>query len=204
MKRLNFGSRRKLLIPLLLVLAIIPVGMAEVVYFFQGTINVNTTAQPIQFVYGNDAPGGSAGTYATVTLTGANTNNKYAYGFTATVKITNSTYDLFYQIVGLDVLATSANIYVTNVSYIGTIVNNAWIIIQNAAGNQLAVIQIISNGKPTSPSTPVTLTTGTYQVSLLIQPNSGAGLTSVSTASITVYFGDNVISATPVPLPSGI
>jgi len=202
----KFG--RKLLIPLLLLMAIVPVGLAEVVYLFQGSITVNTTSQPLQFVYGSDAPNGAAGTYAKVSLIGGNSVNKYAYGFKATVNITNSSYDLFYQIIGLDVLAPSANIYVTNVSYTGSIVNNAWIIIQentnSYAGAQ--VIPIILNGKAvTGASTPVTLSSGTYQVSLLIQPNSGSGLTSSSTASITVYFGDNVISSTTgVPLPPGV
>ena len=185
-------------------MAIVPVGLAEVVYLFQGSITVNTTSQPLQFVYGNDAPDGAAGTYAKVSLIGGNSVNKYAYGFKATVNITNSSYDLFYQIIGLDVLAPSANIYVTNVSYNGSsIVNNAWIIIQENTNSQ--VIPIIQNSKAvTGASTPVTLTQGTYQVSLLIQPNSGLGLTSSSTASITVYFGDNVISSIGVPLPPGV
>jgi len=202
----KFG--RKLLIPLLLLMAIVPVGLAEVVYLFQGNITVYTTSQPLQFVYGSDAPNGAAGTYAKVSLIGGNSVNKYAYGFKATVNITNSSYDLFYQIIGLDVLAPSAYIYVTNVSYTGSsIVNNAWIIIQenpnSYAGAQ--VIPIIQNSKAvTGASTPVTLTQGTYQVSLLIQPVSGPGLTSSSTASITVYFGDNVISSIGEPLPPGV
>jgi len=188
-------------------MAIVPVGLAEVVYLFQGSITVNTTSQPLQFVYGNDASNGEAGSYAQVTLIGGNNKNNYAYGFDATVKITNSSYDLFYQIIGLDVLAKpSANIYVTNVSYTGNIVDNAWIIIQentNYAGAQ--VIPIIQNGEAvTGTSTVVTLSSGIYQVSLLIQPVSGNGLTSSSTASIYVYFGDNVISSTGVPLPPGV
>ena len=186
-------------------MAIVPVGLAEVVYLFQGSITVNTTSQPLQFVYGSDAPNGAAGTYAKVSLIGGNSVNKYAYGFKATVNITNSSYDLFYQIIGLDVLAPSANIYVTNVSYTGSsIVENAWIIIQGNTNSQ--AIQIIQNGSalPGTWNTVVTLTQGTYQVSLLIQPVSGPGLTSSSTASITVYFGDNVIHSTGVPLPPGV
>jgi len=181
-------------------MAIVPVGLAEVVYLFQGNITVNTTSQPLQFVYGKDAQNGAAGNYAKVTLN----ENNYAYGFRATVYITNSSCDLFYQIIGLDVLAPSANIYVTNVSYTGSIVNNAWIIIQENPISYASaqVIPIIQNGKAfTGTPTVVTLNSGTYQVSLLIQPNSGSGLTSSSTASITVYFGDNVISSTGVPLP---
>ena len=188
-------------------MAIVPVGLAEVVYLFQGNITVSTTSQPLQFVYGSDAPNGAAGTYAKVSLVGGNSVNKYAYGFKATVNITNSSYDLFYQIIGLDVLAPSAYIYVTNVSYTGSIVNNAWIIIQENPISYASaqVIPIIQNGKAvTGASTPVTLTQGTYQVSLLIQPNSGLGLTSSSTASITVYFGDNVISSIGEPLPPGV
>jgi len=184
-------------------MAIVPVGLAEVVYLFQGSITVSTASQPLQFVYGKDATTGAAGNYAKVTLN----ENNYAYGFDATVNITNSSYDLFYQIIGLDVLAPSANIYVTNVSYTGSIVEYAWIIIQentnSYAGAQ--VIPIIQYGKAvTGTSNVVTLTSGTYQVSLLIQPVSGPGLTSSSTASITVYFGDNVISSTGVPLPPGV
>jgi len=202
----KFG--RKLLIPLLLLMAIVPVGLAEVVYLFQGSITVSTTPQPLQFVYGNDASSGAAsstaGTYAKVSLIGGNSVNNYAYGFSATVNITNSSYDLLYQIIGLDVLAKSAYIYVTNVSYKGSIVDNAWIIIQENTNSQ--VIQIIKNDStlPGTWNTTVTLTQGTYQVSLLIQPVSGPGLTSSSTASITVYFGDNVISSTGVPLPPGV
>jgi len=160
-------------------MAIVPVGLAEVVYLFQGNIMVYTTSQPLQFVYGSDAPNGAAGTYAKVSLIGGNSVNKYAYGFKATVNITNSSYDLFYQIIGLDVLAPSANIYVTNVSYTGSsIVENAWIIIQGNTNSQ--AIQIIQNGSalPGTWNTVVTLTQGAYQVSLLIQPVSGSGLTS--------------------------
>ncbi|ARM76743.1 hypothetical protein B6F84_12450 [Acidianus manzaensis] len=63
-------------------------------------------------------------------------------------------------------------------------------------------MQIISGGKASTPSTPITLASGTYYISFLVQPTTPLpGPTSSPITTITVYLGDNVATSSNIPLP---
>ncbi|MEM3351127.1 MAG: hypothetical protein QXZ23_12800 [Saccharolobus sp.] len=51
-KMSKFKLSRKLLIPLLAILVIVPVISADVIYYYQGNINVYATSPPIQLAVG--------------------------------------------------------------------------------------------------------------------------------------------------------
>ncbi|MQL56455.1 hypothetical protein [Acidianus ambivalens] len=63
---------------------------ADVIYYYQGSITVYTTTMPIQLKCG---PNGNVPSYITTTVG----NAPHGYYFTATIYITNSTYDYFYH-----------------------------------------------------------------------------------------------------------
>ena len=195
----KFKLSRKLLIPLLAILVIAPVITADVIYYYQGTINVYTTSSPIQLTAGPNGdqklPSG-LGYYIYVTTTSTS--------FTANINITNASLAYFYQAVTLTVSKT-ANIYFSNITYNGNVsyINNMWLVITNTSYNKQ--IQIISNGKPVQPTAALTLSPGTYYIGIVVQPNTPLPPPSAnSIATITVYLSDNVISSTAVPLPPGI
>lgn len=187
---------RRLIVPLIILLALVPVITADVIYYYQGTINVSTTSQPLSLATG---PNGNVANYVTVTTpTGGSS-------FTATVYITNSTYDYYYQMVTLNA-KQNLNLFVSNVTYTPTTatsyIQNAWLVIYSSTGSFITAIQIISNGKAiTTPSTPISLALGTYYISLQIQPVTPLPAAGNNVATITVYFGDNVVTASSIPLP---
>ncbi len=194
-------SKRKILIPLLVLAAIIPVVAADVIYYYSGVVNVYSTSSPITISVGPNGvqklPSPSAGYYIYVTALKRST-------FTANVNITNSSYDYFYKAVTLTV-STTVNLFVTNVSYTYTSTNpidNAWIVIYSSSGTYKGEFQVISSGKATTPSTIITLSADTYYISILIQPNTPLPPPSSSSiATFSIYLGDNVVTPSAVPLP---
>ncbi|QGA53922.1 hypothetical protein GFS03_04690 [Sulfolobus sp. E5-1-F] len=188
---------RKILIPLLLVAFIIPVVTADVIYYYSGTINVNTTSSPITITPG---PNGNVQNYITVTTpTGSNPGTN---SFTATIYITNSSYAYFYQAVQLTV-SSQIYLYITNIQASASYINNMWMIIQSSSGSTVATIQIINGGAAvSSPSTPISLSAGTYYISFLVQPTTPLPQPSTtSIETVTLYLGANVVSSTALPLP---
>ncbi|WP_048057502.1 hypothetical protein [Metallosphaera cuprina] len=185
-------GKRKLLVPLLFLTFLLPIVSADVIYFYQGTINVSTTQSPITLAVG---PNGNVNNYISTTVPQGNSS------FTANIYVTNSTYAYFYNAVKMNVnkagnLYTNVTISPSTASYI----NNMWLIISSSSSTY--VIQIIQNGKPISSQTTYTLTPGTYYISFLVQPNTPLPNPSQSIIeTVTVNLGDNLVSSTPIPLP---
>ena len=205
----KFKLNRKLLIPLLAILVIAPVITADVIYYYQGTINVYTTSAGLVIQIGPNGrvplPSGS-GTGYYIYVTTSPSTSKYPTSFTANINITNASYAYFYEAVTLTVL-TSSYIYFSNITYTPTTnyINNMWLVITTTSGNTVYSQQIISNGKAVQPTTVLTLSPGTYYIGIVVQPNTPLPSPSAnSIATITVYLSDNVISSSSVPLPSGI
>ncbi|AWR97945.1 hypothetical protein DFR86_10635 [Acidianus sulfidivorans JP7] len=193
-------NKRKILIPLLILAFAIPIVTADVIYYYSGVINVTTTSSPIGISTGPNGvvklPSGT-GYYIDVSAP------KGTNSFTAYINITNSSYAYFYEAVTLNAYQ-ALNLYITNISIAqsSTYINNMWIVIGSSTNPSEYSIQIISGGKPTTPSTPITLTTGTYYVSFLVQPTTPLPAPSTtSIATVTVYFGDNVATSSNIPLP---
>ncbi|ARM76744.1 hypothetical protein [Acidianus manzaensis] len=122
-------SKRKLLIPLLILAFIIPVITADVIYYYSGVISVTTTSSPLTLSTGPNGvvtlPSSSGkGYYIDVTVP------KGTNSFTANINITNSSYAYFYEAVTLTA-NQALNLYVTNVSITqsSTYINNMWIYI---------------------------------------------------------------------------
>jgi len=200
MRKLNIS--RRILIPILVLVAIVPVVAADVIYYYSGVVNIYSTSSPLTISVGPNGvvslPSGK-GYYIDVTTTPANS-------FTADINITDSSYDYFYEAVTLTASST-LNLYITNVSYSPTSttnpITNAWIIIDNSAGEYYGEFEVISSGSAvSSPSSVITLPSGTYYIGILIQPSTPLpSPSSSSIAKFTVYFGDNVASTIAVPLP---
>ena len=192
---------KKLLIPLLAILVIAPVITADVIYYYQGTINVYTTSSPIQLAVGpngNQKLPSGLGYYIYVTTTSTS--------FTANINITNASYAYFYQAVTLTVLKPSY-LYFSNITYTYTTttnyINNMWLVITAPKGNTVYSQQIISNGKAVAQASTTSplLAPGTYYIGIVVQPNTPLPPPSAnSIATITVYISTNV-AGTPVPPP---
>ena len=194
---------KKLLIPLLAILVIAPVITADVIYYYQGTINVYTTSAGLIIQIGPNGrepiPSGS-GYYINVTTSST--------GFTANINITNASLAYFYQAVTLTVSKT-ANIYFSNVTYTPTTatnyINNMWLVITNPSGSTVYHQQIISNGKAVAQASTTSplVSPGTYYIGIVVQPNTPLPPPSAkSIATITVYISSNPVSGIPVPPPS--
>jgi hypothetical protein len=194
-------SKRKILIPLLILAAIIPVVAADVIYYYSGTLDVTATSSPMTLSPG---PNGvvanpSGGYYIYVTV------QRRSNSFTANLNITNSSYDFFYEAVTL-VASTTVNLFVTNVTYTYTSstnpIGNAWLVVYSSSGTLEGEFQVITSGGQTTPSNVITLAAGTYYISILIQPNTPLPPPSSSSiATLSIYLGDNVVTPSAVPLP---
>lgn len=181
----------------MLLLAAIPVVLAHVIYVYSGTISVGSITPPITLAVG---PNGYASPYITTSVNGRD------YGFSVTLSITNSTYDYYYEFLTL-IVSQSVYIYfnTSTTSTTSTYIQNAWLVVSTSTGTTVATVQIIRNGRPVSPapSTPITLSPGTYCLSLVIQPNVNS-LPSSPTSSLTSFsvgIAANVVSNAAVPLP---
>ena len=127
----------------------------------------------------------------------------HGYCFTATIYITNSTYDYFYQFLTIKA-CKPGNLFVTNVSTTtGTYIKCAWLIIQCAStGKTIGEFKIISNGKANQCTTTISLTNGdSYCVSLLVEPTNPLPSSGTALGTITVYLGYNVVSSSAICLP---
>ena len=199
----KFKLSRKLLIPLLTILVIAPVITADVIYYYQGTINVYTTSAGLIIELGpNHSVPIPSGTGYYINVTTSSTS------FTAKINITNASLDYFYQVVTLTVLKPSY-LYFSNVTYTPTTatnyINNMWLVITNPSGSTVYHQQIISNGKAVAQASTTSplLAPGTYYIGIVVQPNTPLPPPSAnSIATITVYISSNPVSGIPVPPPS--
>ncbi|PVU74720.1 hypothetical protein DDW13_06340, partial [Acidianus hospitalis] len=129
-------------------------------------------------------------------------NAPHGYCFTATIYITNSTYDYFYHFLTIKACKTGY-LFVTNVSTtIKTYIKCAWLIIQCASGKTIGEFKIISNGAANQCTTTISLTNGnSYCVSLLVEPTNPLPSSGTCLGTITVYLGYDVASSSAIPLP---
>jgi hypothetical protein len=183
MTRIN----KKVLLTLVFLSALIPVVAADVIYYYHGSVTVSTTAMPIQLKCG---PNGNVANYITTTVGGT----PRGYCFTATIYITNSTYDYFYHFLTIKACKTGY-LFVTNVSTTtGTYIKCAWLIIQcPSTGRTIGEFKIICNEKPHQCTTTISLTSGdSYCVSLLVEPTNPLPSSGTALGTITVYLGYDV------------
>jgi len=193
MKPLN---KRSLIFSLLLLIPVATLVFADVVYVYTGNIQVGLgSVQPLTFTYNGKTAGPNGNVSGLILFQGSNT------GFTVKLNITNSSGVYFYE-AGYLTVNKAGHIYVNSISTSGdSLVQNMTIYIQNSAGSTVASFPIIVNGAPaTTPSSVVSLGTGTYYISIYVVPNTPLPApSSGSTETITVNFGYNLVSnATPV------
>ena len=191
-------NRRRgvLIVGLAVVAAVASIVLADVIFVYTGTINVQPmTTTPLVFSTG---PNGNEQPYISFTV-----SPNYD-SFTVTLVITDSSAVYYYEAGELTV-NTPGYIYVSSVttSYTTTTapVQSMTIYIQNASGSTVCPFQVISGGSPTTtPSSSCSLGAGTYYISIKVVPN--LPVTSSSTETVTVTFGYNVISGASVPVPT--
>jgi hypothetical protein len=194
-------NRRRgvLIVGLAVVAAVASIALADVIFVYTGTINVQPmTTTPLVFSTGPNAGPTNTNAEPYINFTG-----NYG-GFTVYLVITNSSAVYYYQAGELTV-NTAGYIYVSSVttSYTTTTapVQSMTIYIQNASGSTVCSFQVISGGSPTTtPSGSCYLGTGTYYISIYVSPN--LPVTSSSTETVTVTFGYNVITGASVPVPT--
>jgi len=198
------NRRRGVLIVGLAVVAVVAsIALADVIFVYTGTINVQPmTTTPLVFNTGPNAGPTSTAAEPYISFTGG-----YG-GFTVTLVITDSSAVYYYEAGELTV-NTPGYIYVSSVTTSYTTstapVQSMTIYIQDTSGSivcQLPVISVISGGSPaTTPSSSCPLNAGnTYYISIKVVPN--LPVTGSSTETVTVNFGYNVISGSSVPVPT--
>jgi len=190
-------NRRRgvLIVGLAVVAAVASIALADVIFVYTGTINVQPmTTAPLVFSTGPNAGPTNTNAEPYINFTGG-----YG-GFTVTLVITNSSAVYYYEAGELTV-NTAGYIYVSSVttSYTTTTapVQSMTIYIQGTPCS----FQVISGGSPTTtPSGSCSLGAGTYYISIKVVPN--LPVKSSSTETVTVNFGYNVISGASVPVPT--
>jgi hypothetical protein len=200
-------NRRRgvLIVGLAVVAAVASIALADVIFVYKGTINVQPmTTTPLVFSTG---PNGNEQPYISFTV-----SPNYD-SFTVTLVITDSSAVYYYEAGELTV-NTPGYIYVSSVnpSYTATTapVQSMTIYIQDTSGSIVCQLPVISGGSPDPPPppsspappspSPCKLGAGTYYISIKVVPN--LPVTSSSTETVTVTFGYNVISNAPVPVPT--
>jgi len=197
--RMRIGRRAPIL--LLMALAVVAtIALADVIFVYKGQISVNPmTTAPLAFSTGPNAGPTITTAAQYINFTGTDS------GFTVSLVITNS-YAVYYYEAGQLTVNTPGYIYVNSItpSYTTTTapVQSMTIYIAPTSNpnTYTCPIQVISGGLPVStPTTPCSLTTGTYYIHIYVSPNTP--VTTASTETITVNFGYNVVGNTAVPVP---
>jgi len=196
-------NRRRgvLIVGLAVVAAVASIALADVIFVYTGTINVQPMiTTPLVFSTGPNAGPTSTAAEPYISFT----VSPYYDSFTVTLVITDSLAVYYYEAGELTV-NTPGYIYVSSVttSYTATTVpvQSMTIYIQDTSGSTVCSFQVISGGSPTTtPSSSCYLGTGTYYISIKVVPN--LPVTSSSTETVTVTFGYNVISSASVPVPT--
>ncbi|AHC52424.1 hypothetical protein SUSAZ_02075 [Sulfolobus acidocaldarius SUSAZ] len=201
------NKKRLLLLSVFLVSVFVPVLVADVIYYYQGQITVNTTTPPMYFA---TQPGGNnkIGNNSNVPNYISAQPSTGGSGFTANINITNATYNYYFNFMGL-VVSQTGYIYLAKVlySYQGSNnpIQNATLYIMNQQGQIIYKYKLVINGQSNStlPSTPLQISAGSYMVSLLISPVQGTLPKNPSNgiATITVNFGFSPMTAAPPPVP---
>ena len=207
-------NRRRgvLIVGLAVVAAVASIVLADVIFVYTGTINVQPmTTTPLVFSTG---PNGNEQPYISFTV-----SPNYD-SFTVTLVITDSSAVYYYEAGELTV-NTPGYIYVSSVSVTPSYtastapVQSMTIYIQDTSGSIACQLPVISGGlpdpppppsppPPSSPAPPPSssckLGAGTYYISIKVMPN--LPVTGSSTETVTVNFGYNVISGASVLVPT--
>jgi hypothetical protein len=210
-------NRRRgvLIVGLAVVAAVASIVLADVIFVYTGTINVQPmTTAPLVFSTGPNAGPTNTNAEPYISFTGG-----YG-GFTVTLVITDSSAVYYYEAGELTV-NTPGYIYVSSVSVTPSYtastapVQSMTIYIQDTSGSIACQLPVISGGLPdpppppsppppsspaTTPSSSCKLGAGTYYISIKVMPN--LPVTGSSTETVTVNFGYNVISGASVPVPT--
>ena len=192
-------NNRILILSLLILIPVATLAFADVIFYYTGQINVGLAkTQPLTFTYNGQTYGPNGNVPGYILFKGSST------GFTVNLNITNASSIYFYQ-AGYLTVNTAGYIYVSSIGISGNnLVNSMTIYIQNAqTGATVASFTIINNGQPvTTPSSAISLSTGTYYISIYVVPKTPLpSPSSGSTESITVNFGYNIVSSSPIPQP---
>jgi hypothetical protein len=166
-------------------------SLADVIFSYNGYVNVNVIEAPLTFSLGpNNAASGYVSTAVSPT------------GFTINVAVTNAA-DIYYYEPLVLTASTSGYLYVNQVSVSGNnLIQNMYAVVNT--GTQVYWIPLVENGQAvqySSSETSYSLNKGSYYVSLWIEPTTPQSSTSVS-ESITASFGYNVVASSPIQAPT--
>jgi len=172
-------------------------ALADVIFTYTGYASVSVQGAPIAFSLGPNnlySPWISTATGPT--------------GFSVNVAVTNAAEIYYDEPIELTV-NQAGNIYVNNITISGSLINNMYVNIvtgPQSSPSLVGSLPIIQDGKyaarasfpSTSPSL-VSLSTGTYYLSLWIEPYVPLSSSS-GTETVTVSFGYNVVANSAVPV----
>jgi len=193
------ANKRILILSLLVLIPVATLAFADVIFYYTGQINVGlANTQPLTFTYNGQTYGPNGNVPGYILFNGSNT------GFTVYLNITNASSIYFYQ-AGYLTVNTAGYIYVSSIGISGNdLVNSMTIYIQDKqTGATVASFTIINNGKPaTTPSSAISLSAGTYYISIYVVPKTPLPPTSSgSTETISVNFGYNIVNSANIPQP---
>jgi hypothetical protein len=192
--RMRIGRRAPIL--LLMALAVVAtIALADVIFVYNGQISVNPmTTAPLVFSTGPNAGPTNTNAEPYINFTGNNG------GFTVSLVITNS-YAVYYYEAGQLTVNTAGSIYINSITTSGSAVNTMTIYIAPTSNPNTYICTLtISGSSPApTPTTPCSLTTGTYYIHIKVVPNTP--VTGTSTETVTVNFGYIVVGSTAVPVP---
>ncbi len=120
------------------------------------------------------------------------------------VGVTNAASVYYYQVVTLTV-SDPGYLYLNNETISGSAIENMYVYIGEEGATINSAIQVISSGGPVTPAPPsgaISLSPGTYYISIKVEPvlpiTSPVG-TTVET--VTLRFGYNVVSSSELSVP---
>ena len=185
------------LIAAMIVMTGFSLALADVIFTYTGYANVRVQRAPIAFSLG---PNHFASPWISTT-TGPR-------GFSVNVVVTNAAEIYYDEPIELTV-NQAGNIYVNNITISGSLINNMYVNIvtgPQSSPSLVGSLPIIQDGKyaarasfpSTSPSL-VSLSTGTYYLSLWIEPYVPLSSSS-GTETVTGSFGYNVVANSAVPV----
>jgi len=174
------------LIAVIIVMAGSSLALADVIFTYTGNVNVNVQGAPITFSLG---PNNSVEPWVSTAVSPT--------GFAVNVAVTNAAEIYYYKPIELNVI-TGGYIYVNNVTISPSgsdLISNMYAVFNSASTGSLQIVK--DSGAAPTPSSSILLSTGTYYVSLWIEPTTP--VTSGS-ETITVSFGYNIVANSAVSI----
>jgi len=169
-------------------------ALADVIFTYTGYANVTVQGAPIAFSLG---PNNSASPWISTATRPT--------GFTVNVAVTNAAEIYYDEPIELSV-NQAGNIYVNNITISGSLISNMYVnIVQPSSSGSptlvgsLPIIQSGTYAAEAPHSSLISLSAGTYYLSLWIEPNVPLSSSS-ATETVTVSFGYNVVANSAVPV----